>query len=144
MTQWTLIPFTRKARKARGKETTRAKESPKAGAKERASKMGKERVLGKASRIKNKFQGTCRNCGKTGHKWRECWAKGGGAAKKANIVGETGDVNWIMMVENLSVGQPSTSESEIVAMFWDFGFLQKRTRVTCFHPCRVRSRCSQF
>ena len=52
MTQWTSISFTKKARKARGKVTTRAKESPKARAKERASKMRKERVLGKASRIK--------------------------------------------------------------------------------------------
>ena len=52
LTQRTLISFTRKARKARRKETTRAKESPKARAKERASKMRKERVLGKVGRIK--------------------------------------------------------------------------------------------
>ena len=41
--------------------------------------------------------------------------KGGGAAKQANNVGETdktGDVNWIMMVQNLSGGQSSTSEIE--------------------------------
>ena len=55
MTQWTLISFAKKARKARSKEATRAKESPKARAKERASKMRrKERVLGKASRIKKR------------------------------------------------------------------------------------------
>ena len=115
MTQWTLISFTKKARKARRKETTKAKESPKARAKERASKMRKERVLEKVSRIKEKFQGTCKNCGKTRHKWRGCWAKGGGASKQANNVGETektGDVNWIMMVQNWSVGQSSTSEIE--------------------------------
>ena len=41
-----------RAERQGGKETTRAKESPKARAKERASKMRKERVLGKASRIK--------------------------------------------------------------------------------------------
>ena len=49
--QRTSISFTRKARKAREKETTSAKESTKARAKERPSKMRKERVLGKASRI---------------------------------------------------------------------------------------------
>ena len=37
MTQWTLISFTRKARRARGKETTRAKESPEAKAKGKAN-----------------------------------------------------------------------------------------------------------
>ena len=52
MTRWTLILFTKKARKAMGKETTRAKESPKARAKDKANKMRKERVLGKASRIR--------------------------------------------------------------------------------------------
>ena len=61
----------KEGQKGKGKVTTRAK----ARAKERASKMRKERVLGKASRIKKKFQGVCRNCGKTGHKWSECWAK---------------------------------------------------------------------
>ena len=78
--------------------------------------MRKERVSsGKSKSNQEKFQGTCRNCGKTGHKWSECWAEGGGAAKQANNVGETeitGDVNWIMMVQDLSVGQCSTSESE--------------------------------
>ena len=107
MTQWTSISFKRKARKARGKETTRAKESTKARAKERASNMRRERVLGKASQIKKNS--------KTGHNWSDCWAKGGGATKQANLDGETettGDVNWIMMVQDLSVGQSSTSEIE--------------------------------
>ena len=77
--------------------------------------MKKGKSAGKGKSNQEKFQGTCRNCGKTGHKWSECWAKGGGAAKQANNVGETektGDVNWIMMVEDLSVGQSSTSEIE--------------------------------
>ena len=80
---------------------------------------GKQNEKGKSSRKdksnQEKIQGICRNCGKTGHKWSECWAKVGGAAKQANNVGETeetGDVNWIMMVQNLSVGQSSTSEIE--------------------------------
>ena len=54
-------------------------------------------------------------CSFPGHKWSECWAKGGRATKQANNVGEaekTGDVNWIMMVQDLSVGQSSTSEVE--------------------------------
>ena len=42
MTSWTSISFTEKARKARGKETTRAKESPKARAKERQTKREKK------------------------------------------------------------------------------------------------------
>ena len=42
----------KKARKARGKVTTRAQKSPQARAQERASKVRKERVLGKASRVK--------------------------------------------------------------------------------------------
>ena len=77
--------------------------------------MRKERVLEKGKSNQEKFQGTCRNCGKTKHKWSECWAKGGGAAKQANNVGETektGDVNWMWFRMNLSVGQPSTSEFE--------------------------------
>ena len=61
-------------KKAWGKETTRAKESTKARAKERASKMRKERVLGSKSN-QEKFQATCRNCGKAGHKWSECWKR---------------------------------------------------------------------
>ena len=111
MTRWTLILFTKKAKKARGKETTRAKERPKARAKE--NEKGKSSVKGKSNQ--EKFQGTCRNCGKTGHKWSECWAKGGVAAKQASNVGETektGDVGWITMVQNLSAGQSSTGEFE--------------------------------
>ena len=101
MTQWTWISFTRKAQK--GKSKGKGKQNEK----------GKSSGKGKPNQ--EKFQGTCRNCGKTGHKCSECWAKGGGAAKQANNVCETEktvDVNWIMMVQDLSVGQSSTSELE--------------------------------
>ena len=77
------------------------------------NEKGKSTVKGQSDQ--EKFQGTRKNCGKTEHKWSECWAKGGGAAKQANNAGETektGDVNWIMMVQDLSVGQSSTSEIE--------------------------------
>ena len=40
-----------------------------------------------------------------GHKWSECWSKGGGVAKQVNSVGETeksADVNWIMMIQQVS------------------------------------------
>ena len=50
MTRWVWISFTRQVRRARGKETTRARESPKANA------MRKERVLGKASRVKKRSE----------------------------------------------------------------------------------------
>ena len=43
---------------------------------------------GKGNLSQETFRGTCRNCGKTGHRWSECWAKGGGAAKQPNSVGE--------------------------------------------------------
>ena len=55
MIQWTLISFTWKARRARGKETTRARKSPKA--KEKANTLKNERVLGKASRVKKRSEG---------------------------------------------------------------------------------------
>ena len=113
MIQWTLVPFTRKARKARGKETTRAKESPKARAKERASKMRKERVLGKASRIKKNSKVLAGIVARQDTSRANVGRKA--AAKQANNVSETektGDVNWIMMVQDLSVGHSSTSEFE--------------------------------
>ena len=50
MTRWVWTSFTRKARRARGEETTRARESPKANA------TRKERVLGKASRVKKRSE----------------------------------------------------------------------------------------
>ena len=62
------------------------------------------------------FRGTCRNCGKTGHTWNECWAKSGGAAKQANSVGDTektGDVNWIVMIQQLSDGHAITRGHEM-------------------------------
>ena len=54
---------------------------------------------------------------------------------QANTVGETektGDVNWIMMVQNLSVGQSSTDESETRRCSGASVSFQKRTRVTKF------------
>ena len=87
MTQWTLISFTRKARRPRGMETTRARKSPKAKGNGKHSEKGKSSGKGKSSQ--ETFRGTCRNCCKTGQTWSECWAKGGGAAQQANSVGET-------------------------------------------------------
>ena len=58
---------------------------------------------------------TCRNCAKRRHKWSECWAKGGGAAKQANSVGDTektGDVNWTMMIQQLNDGKPSREDTK--------------------------------
>ena len=81
-----------------GKETTRAKESPKARGKERASKMRKERVLGKATRIKKSSKIHVERQDTSGV---NVGRKADGASKQANNVGETkeiGDVNWIMMV----------------------------------------------
>ena len=43
------------------------------------------------------------------------WAKGSGATKQANSVGETektGDMNWIMMIQQVSDGQTITSGHE--------------------------------
>ena len=115
MTQWTLISFTKKARMVRGKVTTRAKESPQARAKERASKMRKERVPGKASRIKKSCKvhaGTVArqdtNGANVGRKAVEQRNKRTMSVRRRKI----GDVNWIMMVQNLSLGQSSTSEFE--------------------------------
>ena len=175
MTRCTWISFTRKARRARGKETTRARCSPKAKAKEKANTMmrqainqylkarkgfklkereddpmyvdfvhkesakgkgkgndkgkvqskgksegkGKHNEKGKSSgkgkSSQETFRGTCRHCGKTGLTWSECWARGGGAAKQANSVGETektGDWNWIMMIQQFNDGQAITRGHE--------------------------------
>ena len=82
------------------------KEGQKGKSKRKGKQYEKGKSSGKGKSNQEKFQGTCKNCGKTGHQWSECWAKGGGAAKQANNVGETektGDVNWIMMVQDLGV-----------------------------------------
>ena len=94
----------------KGKEegNDKGKGKPKGKSKGKGKQNEKGKSSGKGTPNQEKFQGTCRNCGKTGHKWSECWAKGGGAAKQANNVGETEktrDVNWIMMVQNLSVNR---------------------------------------
>ena len=99
--------------KEKGNDKGKGKHKGKSKGKGKQNEKGKSSGKGKSNQ--EKFQGTCRNRGKTGHKWSECWAKGGGAARQANNVGETektGDVNWIMMVQDLSVGQFSTSEIE--------------------------------
>ena len=98
-------------------------------------------MAGEASRVKKRSEERAENCGKTGHTWSECWAKCRGAAKQANSVGETektGDVKWIMMIQQPSDGQPITMGHE--AMFLDFGFLQKRTRVSHWQSRCVRMR----
>ena len=77
--------------------------------------MRKVKSAGKRRSTPEPFQGTCRNCGKAGHKWSECWAKGGGAAKQANSVGESekaGDVNWIMMIQQMSDDYASAKRHE--------------------------------
>ena len=99
--------------KGKGKDKGKGKSKGKSVGKGKQNEKGKRSGKGKSNQ--EKFQGICRNCGKTGHKWTECWAKGGGAAKQANSVGETekiGDVNWIMMIQKLCVGQTSTSVFE--------------------------------
>ena len=99
--------------KRKGDDKGKGKPKGKSKGKDKQNEKGKSSGKGKSNQ--EKFQGTYRNCGKTGNKWCECWAKGGGAAKQGSNVGETektGDVNWIMMVQSLSVGQPSTSEFE--------------------------------
>ena len=94
MTRWTSIWFTEKRSRARAKEGIRAKGSPKAKAKAKPKGKGKGKgegknneqgkSAGKGMSSRETFRGTCRNRGKTGHKFSECWAKGGGAAKHAN------------------------------------------------------------
>ena len=99
--------------KGKGNDKGKGKSKGKSKGKGKQNEKGKSSEKGKSNQ--EKFQGTCRNCGKTRNKWSECWAKGGGTAKQANNVGETektGDVNWIMMVQKLGVGKTSTSGPE--------------------------------
>ena len=115
MTQWTLISFTKEGQKGMEKGNDKGKGKPEGKSKGKGKQNEKGKSSGKGKSNQEKFQGTCRTCGKTGQKWSKCWAKGSGAAKQANNVGETektGDLNWIMMVQNFSAGQSSTSESE--------------------------------
>ena len=100
--------------KGKGKGNDKGKGKSKGKSKGNGKQNEKGKSSGKGESSQETFRGTCRNCGKSGQKWSECWAKSGGAAKQANNVGEmekTGDVNRIMMDQNLSVGQPSTNES---------------------------------
>ena len=81
------------SRRARRKETTRAKEGAKAKVKERANTMGRKVCWERQAESRNVPRNSHETCGKTRHKWSECWAKSGGAAKQANSVGKT-DENW--------------------------------------------------
>ena len=143
----TDVDFVHKeGQKGKGKGNDKGKRKHKSKSKGKGKQNEKRKSSGKSKSNQEQFQGTCRNCGKTRHKWSECWAKGGGAAKQANNVGETeknGDVNWIMMVQDLSVGQSSTSEIETWRCSGTSVSCKKRTRITSVNPCRVRSRCSQ-
>ena len=97
MTQWTSTVVHKEGQKGKGKGNDKGKGKPKGNSKGTGKQNEKGKSSGKGKLNQEKFQGTCRNCGKTGYKWSECWAKGGGAAKQANNVGETentGDVNW--------------------------------------------------
>ena len=102
----------KEGQKGKGKGNDKGKGKPKGKSKGKGKQNEKGKSFGKGKSNQEKIQGVCRNCGKTGHKWSECWAKGGGAANNVGETEKTGDVNWIMMIQNLSVGQPSTSESE--------------------------------
>ena len=77
--------------KEKGNDKGKGKPTGKSKGKGKQNEKGKSSGKGKSNQEKS--QSTCRNCGTTGHKWRECWAKGGGAAKQANNVGET-EKNW--------------------------------------------------
>ena len=74
--------------KSKGKGKDQGKGKPKGKGKGQGKGKGKNNDQGKSARkgmsSQETFRGTCRNCGKTGHKFSECWAKGGGAAKHTN------------------------------------------------------------
>ena len=79
----------KEGQKGKGKGNDKGKGKPKGKSKGKDKQNEKGKSSWKGQSNQEKFQGTCRNCGKTGHKWSECWANGGGAAKQANNVGET-------------------------------------------------------
>ena len=101
--------------KSKGKGKDKGKGKPKGKSKGQGKNNEKGKSAGKGKSGQGTFRGTCRNCGKTGHTWSKCWAKGGGAAKQLNSVGETektGGVNWIMMIQQPSDGQSTTMGHE--------------------------------
>ena len=105
----------KESQKGKRKGNDKGKGKSKGKSKGKGKQNEKRQSSGKGKSNQEKFQGTCRNCGKTGHKWSECWAKGVGAAKQANSVGETentGDVSLIMMNQKLGVGQTCTNGLE--------------------------------
>ena len=118
------------------KETARARESPKA--KEKTKHNGKGKSAGKDKSSQETFRGTCRDCGKTGHTWSACWAKGGGAAKQANSVGETGKTGDVNDGQTITMGHEEWRCSGTSVS------CKKRTRISSCQSRRVRLRNSQF
>ena len=57
--------------------------SPKSGSSKGGSPKGKGAGKARASSAPGKFEGVCNNCGKKGHKKKDCWAPGGGLASSA-------------------------------------------------------------
>ena len=156
MTRWTSILSTEKWARAKAKERARARESPKAKEKEKekAKTMRKERVPGKASRVKNRSEEHAETVARrdthgvnAGRRWRS-WETSERCRWERK---KTGDVNWIMMFEQTCRHDGTWR----VTMLRDFGFLQKRTRVSHWQSrrvgmrhmpraSRVRFRTSQF
>ena len=71
------------------KESQKGKRKGNDKGKGKGKQNEKGKSSGKGKSNQEKFQGSCRNCGNTRHKWSECWAKGGEAANQTNSVGET-------------------------------------------------------
>ena len=65
MTQWTLISFTKKGQNGKGKENDRGKAKTKGKSKGKGKQNEKGKSSGKGKSNQEKFQGTCRNCGRT-------------------------------------------------------------------------------
>ena len=73
--------------------------------------MRRERVLGKASRIKKSSEVHAGTVARQDTSGANVGRKAVEQRNKRSM-SVTGDVNWIMMVQNLSVGQSSTNEFE--------------------------------
>ena len=67
-------------------------------------------------RQKQKFQGTCRNCGKVGHKEADCWAAGGGKegegplSRQKKQAGSTSRMNGKEVRFSLAAGKTSNPD----------------------------------
>ena len=133
--------------KDKGKGNDKGKGKSKGKSKGKGKHIEKGKSSGKGKSSQETFRGTCRNCGKTGHKWSECWERGGGAAKQVNSVGETektGDVNWIMMIQQLKDGQAITRGHETWRCCGTSVSWKKHTRISSCQSRRVRLQDSQF